>query len=174
MNTSNLIDILNKGRQSNKYDQFVSILIELMKSYNKTQIYFGNIHFDIELQMSVIDDVNIAPYINALYHNVSHGSFDYIVKESNDKKNRQLIFSDKCGERAYAIYMFFIMGYRLPDNLSQEYLHPALAGKTINDISYVDARHMRCCKINMCEYTYYENDYSDDELNLLKEYLDKY
>lgn len=174
MEKINLVNAMNHSRQSTKSEMMLYELIELMKGFKKTQIFFGNLHFDSESQQSAIGFVEIEPYINAAYHLMSHGAFDYIIKESDNKKHRQLIFSKKCGDAAYAIYMFVIMGKRLGTDIKEQYLSTDLAGKTYEELSFIEARYFRSCRITMHEFYCYDKYVTDAEISLLKEYIDKY
>lgn len=177
MQELNLIDIINKSRQSIKSAQSIYTVINLMQQFKKTQIEFYDFHFDTEDQKfaNTYAYDSIERYINAIYHNIAHSSFDYIILYSSDLENNKLIFSKNCAKRAYAIYMFMLNNYKLnPYGEADYYLHKDLANKKYEDLNFCEQSQMIRCSATLHEYTLYENEFTEEEINLLKDYLNYY
>lgn len=169
MEENTALNIANKVRLSRRYVCLEEIF-NLFDEYKKTSIYFHNLHFYSENQQSIVGGVINENTINSIYLDFVSGAFDIVM--SSDLTGNYLYFSEKCAEKAYSLYMFYKMNYRITGR-GIGHMMNQLKGKTYEELERPDQRRFRSHRIMINEYFVDRACFSIYEENLLKDLINE-
>ena len=173
MEKVDLINMMNSIRETSKYDIMLGqVVSEIFMQVPKTHIKFGSYGFDSNEQKSVLGVIVNEHAINAVYNDIKVGSLDYVWLHSNDDRVTKVMFSRQCADRAYALYMFIMNGYRMSVDQSS-IISQDLQGKTFEELMFTQQSRFRSFKTNCHEYNVFVGDINKDELDTLRKYLDE-
>ena len=163
------LKVANRVRLSRKLTS-LSYIFELFDKFDRQNIFFHNLHFDMPSQKSIIGGFINENTLNSIYIDFPTGAFDVVITYLGNRDT--LYFSKKCADKAYALYMFYKMGYRITGN-GVKYIMPELLGKTFEELDFPAKRRIRMHEICVHEYTVDRMYLTTGEESILKAYINE-
>ena len=163
------LKVANRVRMSRRVTH-LGYIFELFDQFERKNIYFHNLHFDMPSQKSIIGGFINENTLNSIYIDLPTGAFDIVITYLNNRDT--LYFSKKCSEKAYTLYMFYKMGYRITGK-GVRYIMPELLGKTFEELDRPTERRIRAHEICVHEYTVDRMYLTAGEESILKDYINE-